>query len=162
MTSEVIDRCTSEVQGGADTEPQEAAVDHLERLRSVLAANALVSGLVGAVCTIAADPVADVLGVSRVGLVRLIGIGLVIFAVDLLVLWMVRPRWLVPGARIVAGTDAAWSAGTVAVTVAGALDPIGAALVLATGVVTAEFAYLEWTGARHAARLTPTAQDVAA
>lgn len=134
----------------------------IERLRAVLGVNALVSGLAGLVTATAADPVADLLGTTHTGVVRVVGIGLVVFAVDLTLLRAGPRRWLVAGSKAVAGADAAWSLGTVAVALSGALDPLGVAVVLATGVMTAEFAYLEWTGAVRAADGAPLAEEAVA
>lgn len=131
----------------------------IERLRTVLGANALVSGLAGLGAAVAAEPVADLLGTDHTGIVRIVGIGLVLFALDLVILRAAPHRWLVAGSKAVAGADAAWSVGTVVVALSGTLDPVGVAVVLATGVMTAEFAYLEWTGAVRSADAAPLVQE---
>lgn len=134
----------------------------IERLRTVLGVNALVSGLAGLGAAVAAEPIADLLGTDHTGIVRIVGIALVLFAVDLAILRAARHRWLVAGAKVAAGADAAWSVGTIVIALSGTLDPVGVAVVLATGVMTAEFAYLEWTGAVRSADATPLIQEAVA
>lgn len=134
----------------------------IERLRAVLGVNALVSGLAGLAAAVAAEPVADLLGTGHTAIVRAVGIGLVLFAADLVILRATSRRWLVAGSKVVAVADAGWSLGTVAVALSGALDPLGVAVVLATGLMTAEFAYLEWTGAVRSAEAAPLVQEALA
>ena len=124
----------------------------VERLRTVLKANVAMSSAAGLACLALGGPVSDLLGTHRVGIVRLVGAGLLLFALDVLLLSRARPPRLVAGARLVAVADAAWTIAMVALALSGALSGAGVAVALATGVATAEFAWFEWTGAARAAR----------
>lgn len=137
-------------------------MDPIERLRTVLALNAATTAVAGIVCAVAAEPVAGLLSTEHAGVVRVVGVGLVLFAADLLVLRAAHPRRLVVGSKVAAVADAGWSAGTVIVALAGLLDPLGVALVLATGLVTGALAVLEWTGADHAAGATVSGEEALA
>lgn len=137
----------------------------VRRLRNTLRVNALLSGAAGLLCTTVAGPVADLLGTEQTGAVRIVGLGLVVFALDLALLARARPARLAAGATLVAVADEAWTVGMVALVVAGAFEPVGALVALAIGLMTAIFAWLEWTlGAslrRKGERLAPRAEAYA-
>lgn len=130
-------------------------------VRRVLRWNAALSGLTGAACLVFAEPLSGMLGPDRPGVVRLVGAALVVFAADLVLLARARRRRLLTGARIVAVLDFGWTAGMAGLALSGVLDPVGIALVVATGIATAEFGWLEWTGAARAGR-SQVPQEVAA
>lgn len=117
----------------------------VRRLRDTLRVNALLSGAAGLLCATAAGPVADLLGTGHTGAVRVVGLGLMVFALDLALLARARPARLAAGATLVAVADEAWTVGMVVLVAAGAFEPVGAGIALATGVMTALFAWLEWT-----------------
>lgn len=127
-------------------------MEPVPRLRRIFLANAGLSAASGLVCLALVGPLTDVLGPDRPGVVRVVGATLVLFAADLALFARAGTRWLLPGARVVAGLDAGWTVAMVVLALSGVLEPAGIALVLVTGVATAELAVLEWTGAGRAER----------
>lgn len=121
-------------------------------LRKVLRWNAALSGLAGVASMAFAEPISGLIGADRPGVVRIVGAALVVFAIDLVLLARSRHERLLTGTRVVAVLDFGWTAGMIALAVSGALGPAGIAVALATGVVTAEFGWLKWTGASRAGR----------
>ena len=109
-----------------------------DRLRTLLHIDAVACAAAGLVAAVAADPVADLLGTERVGIVRGVGVFLVVYAIDLLLLARVRRDTLLrTGTAATAVGDALWVAATLGLVVAGAFDPAGVAAVLALGAVVA-------------------------
>lgn len=115
-------------------------------LRSVLATNAVFSGLAGAVLAATAGPIADRVGVDPAWPVRAVGLALMVFALDVALVARAPQRWLVRGGKAILGADVAWLAGTAAVLAAGWFSPFGVGAALVTASVVAGFAIGEWRG----------------
>jgi hypothetical protein len=133
--------------------PHPAQQQHLARLRTVLRLNAASSAAAGAAALIAAGPVADLLDVDRPGLVRLVGAGLLLFAVNVALIAGTRPARLVAGAVAVSAVDAAWVVATVVLCLAGAFGGPGVAVALAMGVVVGALAEAQLLGVSRARRV---------
>jgi hypothetical protein len=113
------------------------------RLRAVLAANAVTSAAAGAVALAAGGWVADLMDVSTVGLVRLVGAALLVFAADVLLVARAAPVRLRTGAALVSAADATWVAATVALIAAGAFGGTGVAVAAVMGLGVAGFCALQ-------------------
>ena len=87
------------------------------RLRFVLATNATTSGLGGVAAVALGGPVDSLLGTGAVGVVRLVGAGLVLFAAFLAFVARSPRSRLVREVPMISAGDLAWVAGT-AVTIA--------------------------------------------
>jgi hypothetical protein len=105
------------------------------RLRNLLRSNALFSTATGLVAAVAAGPVAELLGVDQVWVVRVLGGGLVAFAGLVFVVSGLRTSLLRPATLIVSIGDLAWVAGTLATFALGWLSTSGVVVMGATGVV---------------------------
>ncbi len=119
-------------------------------LRRVLRVNAFVSGASGAVCAAAGAPLGQLLDVPSAA-VRIIGVGLIGFAVFVGASSRARHAALARQARLIGLADAGWVAGTLVALAAGLFSADGAVLVAVVGAVVTAFAYLELRGV---ARLT--------
>lgn len=105
------------------------------RLRNLLRVNAVFSTVTGLVAVVAGGPVADLLGVDRVWVVRALGAGLVGFAVAVFFVSGVRTSLLRPASLVVSIGDLGWVAATLATFAFGWLSAAGVAVMAATGVV---------------------------
>lgn len=92
----------------------------------------------GALCTamglvmgIGAGPVAELLGTSSTGLVRLVGIALVVYGVDLVV--AARTRWAGQVLRLAGVGNLGWEAASLAVAALADLSTTGRVLVAVQG-----------------------------
>jgi hypothetical protein len=138
----------------------EATFDQLEPLlaasavRNVLRANAVVSGSTGLVAALTAGWSGDLLDVPGVT-VRVIGVGLVVFAAGLIVAAGARHGRLPGLTRAIAGADAAWVVASAVLIAAGVFSVTGSVVVGATGLVVAGFAVLEVRGARRVVATGP-------
>ena len=109
------------------------------RLRLVLRANALFSITGGTVALVAGSWISRELGIDHVALTRMIGAGLIGFALQaLLIARASRPRLLTESV-LVSLADAAWVAGTVAVLLSGVLTSTGNLVVGLVGLAVADF-----------------------
>lgn len=105
------------------------------RLRNLLRVNAAFSTVTGLVAFVAGGPVADLVGVDQVWVVRALGAGLAGFAGAVFVVSGLRTSLLRPASLVVSIGDLGWVAGTVAVFALGWLSGSGVAVMAATGVV---------------------------
>lgn len=121
-----------------------------QRLRNILRLNAATSMVTGLVMTIAPSAVDRILGTGQPGWVRVVGLGLFVFAVEVAVVAGSRTSRLTRWSPMIIAADTAWVATSVATTAAGWFAPQGAALAAATAGMVATFAVLQW---RHYARL---------
>ena len=155
MTSQVMDLMTQVPHSGAmDTigtpiappvaqiglpAPATAAGRAETRLRHVLEANAAFSAISGLTGTLAADWTADRLGLTQTGWVRLISIGLLLFAGAVLVASRVPTDRLGAEALLVSIADLSWVVATVGMAAVGAFSATGTAIAVVTGVVILDF-----------------------
>jgi hypothetical protein len=147
------------------TQPiSDPGLEHVEpllqatRLRNVLRINAVVSGLCGLATALASGWLAEVAGVSTIA-VRVVGVGLVVFAVGVGLASSSRHRHLPGLARLIGAGDAGWLAATAVLVATGALEATGIGIAAAIGIVVAGFAALELRGAA-AVPSAPIAADV--
>lgn len=105
----------------------------MSNLRTVLRINAATSLPTGLLALVAAPWVGDGIGVESTLLIRLVGAGLVVFAVD--VLLVAASDRVTTLAKLVSAADLAWVAGTLVLVAAGAFSTLGAALMLAVAAV---------------------------
>ncbi|MEZ5411662.1 MAG: hypothetical protein R2761_26750 [Acidimicrobiales bacterium] len=125
------------------------SVDAGRLLPLVLEVNAATSLAAGAVGLVAARWSADRLGLDDTGWVRLVGAGLILFALAVAASSRLRGPALARAARLISGADAAWVAATVAVVAAGVLSTGGVviAVVMGVGVLDLGLAQL-WLASR--------------
>ena len=121
------------------------------RLRAVLTANAATSAVAGVAGLVAAGWWSDRRGSDSPGWVRIVSAGLVLFALDVLLVARARPAALHRWSAVVSAADLAWVAGTVAVIAAGGLNGTGVAVAAVVGVGVLDFAALQlWFRSRMA------------
>jgi len=119
--------------------PATAAGRAETRLRHVLEANAAFSAISGLTGTLAADWTADRLGLTQTGWVRLVSIGLILFAGAVLQASRVPTDHLGTEALLVSIADLSWVTGTTFVMATGVLSGTGTAIAVVTGVVIFDF-----------------------
>ncbi|TAL21807.1 MAG: hypothetical protein EPN99_06975 [Frankiales bacterium] len=120
------------------------APDATARRRTLLRADAALCAALGLPAAIAPAAVADLLGTgASTTLLRVVGVALVLYAVDLAVVSRLADRWQRPVVLVAGVGSLAWTAGTVALVVAGAFSTTGAVLALVAGVLTAELGVLQ-------------------
>jgi hypothetical protein len=113
------------------------------RLRTVLGLNATSSLIGGLVALLAAGWTADTLGVDTTGWVRLIGAGLVVFALDVGLLARTSTATLRRWTPAVSAGDAAWVVATVVLLALGAFSGAGVVIAVALGLAVADFGLLQ-------------------
>lgn len=131
--------------------PRLPAGDPATPLRAWLCANAVFSFTTGAVITAAPGSIGDQLGTDQTGLVRLAGVALVAYAVDLVL--VARTRWQRLGriAPIVVAADGTWVLGTILVLIARLVEPSSGQLLLAAiGAAVGALALGQLRSLRHA------------
>ena len=121
-------------------------------LKNALLANAGFSGLSGAVLLLGAGPVAGVLGLEQVWLLRILGVILLAFAAQLVELAR-RPTPHRGLTWYVIANDCAWVAGSAMLLLGWPelLSVTGRWLVAAVAIVVLLFADLQWLGLRRVA-----------
>ncbi len=110
---------------GMDSSPRSPEV----LLRTILRSNATTSALGGIVAAAAPGPVDDLLGTGQLGLVRLVGIGLVLFAALVVAtsrLDVGQMRRIVPGISV---GDGSWVVGSVVAIALGWFSTGGAVII---------------------------------
>ncbi len=127
---------------------------HDRPLRIALFANALFASATGASILIAPAPVAGLLGIAYHPMLTAIGVGLVVFALDL-THQATRKRILTWRAAFATALDLAWVAGTVVAlaTQHHAFATTGVAIIAAVGALVLGFAIWQGRGIDHAHRV---------
>ena len=110
-----------------------------QRLRTTLRLNALTSTFGGLVCLLAGGWTSTLLGTGHAGFVRLVGLGLVVFAFDVAAVAGARVSRLVGWAPVVSIADAVWVAATVLTIAAGWYSTGGGIVVGLVGAMVATF-----------------------
>ena len=116
------------------------------RLRTVLRADAVVTGTVGAVALLAAPSLSDLFGTPTV--LRVVGAVLLVAAVDIALLARLTGRRLALAGAVVGELALASVAATAVVLALGLAEPAGVALLVAVGLATAAFGVTELRLAR--------------
>lgn len=116
-------------------------------LSRAMTENAIFSGLAGLVLIVGASGLDGWLGVDA-RLLAAIGLGLVVYAADLM-WWSRSPRWLVTGGRMAVVADLGWVAAAAAlIAFTAVLTTQGEAALALVSVVIAALAALQWMGLR--------------
>jgi hypothetical protein len=123
-----------------------------QRLRNTLRLNALTSASSGLVAAIAGGPVDRLLGTDSPGLVRLIGIGLVGFALGVLAIAGARLSRVLRWSAAVIAADVVWVIASVATIAAGWYSTSGTIAVAAVATMVATFAIRQITTRRRTLR----------
>ena len=135
-----IERAVPRPRSNDGDDRAEAGVDQpAERLRLPLRLNAAFSLVSGAALLVAGGPLGSLMDVDQVWLLRLIGVGVVLFGVDV---WFVASRptgHLVQHSAMVTAADFAWVAATVVVIALGLVNTAGAVLCVAVALAVDGF-----------------------
>ena len=119
------------------------------RQRTLLRVDAAVCALLGLPAALAPAAVADLLGTgASTTLLSVIGIALVLYAVDLAVVSRRADRWQRPAVLVAGAGSLAWAAASVIVVATGAFSTAGAVLALVVGAAVAELGVLQLRAAR--------------
>ncbi len=113
------------------------------RLRLLLGIDAAVTGISGLIALAAPEGVADVLGVDATGWVRLVGVVLVLLAVDLALVARASVPTLRRWTPAFAVADFTWVAATVVLIALGAFSGGGTVLAAVAGVAALEVGLLK-------------------
>lgn len=128
------------------TAPTTAPTNTVEagRLRTLLRADAALCAATGLLAAAAAGPVADLLG-PDVGTpaVRVVGVVLVVYALDLAVVSRAAARWQRPVARVAGVGNVAWVVATAGLVAFGAFSAGGAAVALLVAAVVGGLGLLQ-------------------
>ena len=127
-----------------------------QRLRNTLRINALTSTLGGLVCVLAGGWTSTTLGTRHAGLVRLVGLGLVVFAVGVAAVAGSRVSKLSRWAPVVSTADAVWVVATVATVGAGWYSAIGVAVVGGVALMVGGFGLAQFRASRHLCSVVAT------
>ncbi len=116
-------------------------------LSKAMTENAIFSGLAGFVLIVGASGLDGWLGVDA-WLLAAIGLGLVVYAADLM-WWSRSPRWLVTGGRMAVVADLGWVVAAAAlIGFTAVLTTQGEAALALVSVVIAALAAAQWLGLR--------------
>ncbi len=116
-------------------------------LSKAMTENAIFSGLAGLVLVVGASGLDGWLGVDA-RLLAAIGLGLVVYAADLM-WWSRSPRWLVTGGRMAVVADLGWVVAAAAlIAFTAVLTTQGEAALALVSVVIAALAAAQWLGLR--------------
>lgn len=121
--------------------PTRWAAQHLRNVFRLNGSTSLIAGLVAAAIP---GTVAGLLGVDHPGWVRLVGLGLIVFAVDVVVLAGTRTSRLARWAPLVIVADIAWVLGSAVTIGVGAFSVLGTTMVAATAGMVGTFATLQF------------------
>lgn len=126
-----------------------AAPSTTERLRTLLRADAALCAVTGLLAAAAPGAVAGLLGpdVSR-NVVRVVGVALVLYALDLAVTSRAAARWQRPAALAAGVGNVAWEVATVVLVATGAFSVLGAVVALAVAAVVGGLGLLQLRAAR--------------
>ena len=118
-------------------------------LRALLRADAALCAGTGLVAALAAPAVADLLGPDvGTSVVRVVGIALVLYALDLALTSRAAERWQRPAALAAGLGNLAWVVATVALVALGAFSATGTAVALLVGAVVGGLGLLQLRACR--------------
>ena len=119
------------------------------RLRTLLRVDAALCAATGLLAAAAPAAVADLLGPDvPATVVRVVGIALVVWALDALLLARTRGRVLTAAALVAAAGNVAWEVGTVVLVALGAFSVSGAVVALLVAAVVGGLGLLQLRAAR--------------
>jgi len=139
ITSCVIALCQPERDRQGMTETQTTQATAINRLRLVLRANAATSITGGAIALFAGSWVSRELGIDHVVVTRLLGAGLIVFALQVLMLSRAKDDRVVAESLLISLADAAWVLGTVVVILSGVLSTTGNIVAGLIGLAVGDF-----------------------
>jgi hypothetical protein len=120
------------------------------RLRTLLRADAALCAATGLVAAAAAAPVADLLGPDvSTTVVRVVGIALVLYALDLAVTSRLADRWQRPAVLAAGAGNGAWVLATLVLVALGAFSTTGVVVALVVAAAVGELGVLQLRAARH-------------
>ena len=117
-----------------------ANTDPITKLRFVLTANATTSGLAGLTALVAGERVDDWLDTAHPGWVRIIGAGLVAFALAVIALSRSNEQILRRWVPAISLADSGWVAASIATIIAAWYSSSGAAIIGVIAAIVATFA----------------------
>ena len=123
--------------------------DRSTRLRRILRANAVSSIISGAVMTAVPVTVDDLLDTGHPGWIRLVGIGLILFALNVAFASTLDRRKLAAAAPVIIAGDISWVIGSIVTVLFGWYSGGGIVAVLAVAAMVDTFAVLQWSALRH-------------
>jgi hypothetical protein len=127
------------------------AVDTTARLRTLLRMDGALCAATGLIAAVAAGPVADLLGPDvSATVVRVVGIALVLYALDLALTSRAAARWQRPAALGAGVGNVAWVVATLVLVGLGAFSALGAVVALVVAAVVGELGVLQLRAARRA------------
>jgi len=132
------------------------------RLRLVLRANATTSAAGGAIALVAASWVSRELGIDHVVLTRVLGAGLVLFALQVLMISRASEPRLLTESLFVSAGDAAWVIGSIVVILTGVLSSTGNLVIGLVALGVADFGATQLWFRSKAVDSSPTLERVAA
>lgn len=125
------------------------ATDTTARQRTLLRVDAVLCAALGLPAAVAPGGVADLLGAdASTTLVRVVGIALVLYALDLAVVSRLADRWQRPVVLAAGVGSLAWMLATVGLVAVGAFSAAAAVAALVLGVAVAELGVLQLRAAR--------------
>ena len=131
------------------TAPTAPLADTTSRLRTLLRADAALCAVTGVIAAAAAPAVGDLLGPDvPTTVVRVVGIALVLYALDLGVTSRAGARWQRPVALVAGIGNVAWVLATVGLVAFGAFSTVGAVVALGLAVVVGELGVLQLRATR--------------
>ncbi len=114
------------------------------KLRLVLRANAAFSAAAGLFAVAAASFVSDKGGIGHVALTRLVGVGLLIFAIDVLMTSRLRGPRLLQGTLLISMADITWVIASLVVIAFVDLTPAGIVVGLAQAAAVLDFGVTQY------------------
>ncbi|MEQ8841727.1 MAG: hypothetical protein RIB98_12170 [Acidimicrobiales bacterium] len=117
--------------------------DAVARLRLVLRANATFSFVCGAVALVTGSWLSRELDIDHVTVTRLLGGGLILFAVAVLVISRLDAPLLRTESLVVSIADITWVLGSVAILLTGLLNETGNIVLALVGLVVADFGAMQ-------------------
>jgi hypothetical protein len=130
--------------------------DPFTKLRFVLAVNAITSGLAGLTALVAGERVGDWLDTAHSGWVRVVGAGLVAFALAVIALSRSNEQVLRRWVPAVSWADGGWVAVSVVTVIAGWYSSSGAAVIAVIAGIVGTFALTQMRFVRtRSPRATP-------
>ena len=120
------------------------APDSADRLRALLRADAAFCAVLGLLCAAAPEPLAELLGQDvPTAAVRVVGIALVVYALDLALTSRIAARWQRPAALAAGVGNLAWEVASVVLVALGVFSLTGAVLVLAVAAAAGGLGFMQ-------------------
>lgn len=135
----------------------------VQRLRNTLRLNACTSSVGGLVCLVAGGWSSTLLGVGQVALVRIVGLGLILFAGAVAAVAGSPVTRLTRWAQLVSVADAMWVVATAVTVLAGWYSTTGIIVVSLVGLMVASFGVAQlrtWKDSRSAIQTGSASNEI--